>query len=44
MATLGLTKYRFSDQEMILKPGKTHVKVKTVKVEGVEGNGEGAFD
>jgi hypothetical protein len=36
MAELGITRYRFSDQEMILTPGKTHVKIKTVKSEGVE--------
>jgi hypothetical protein len=36
MGELGITRYRFSDQEMILKSGKTHVKVKTVKVEGSE--------
>lgn len=29
----GLTRYRFSDQEIIIKPGKNHVKVKTVKVD-----------
>ncbi len=34
MEDQGLTKYQFSDQEMILKRGKVHVKVKTVKVEG----------
>jgi hypothetical protein len=36
----GLARYQFSDQEMILKRGKVHVKIKTVKVEGVEGNGD----
>jgi hypothetical protein len=39
MGELGITRYRFSDQEMFLKPGKTHIKVKTVKNEGAE-NGE----
>ena len=28
----GLTRYTFSDQEMLIKPGATHVKIKTVKV------------
>ena len=32
----GITKYTFSDQEVILKTGKTHVKIKTVKAEGVD--------
>lgn len=36
MVEHGISKYTFSDQEVILKPGKTHVKVKTVKAEGVE--------
>jgi len=36
MAELGITRYRFSDQEMVLTPGKSHVKIKTVKAEGVE--------
>lgn len=36
MAVLGLTEYRFGDQIMYQKQGKTHVKVKTVKVEGAE--------
>lgn len=34
-----LQKYRYRDQEVILKPGKTHVKVKAVKAEGAEANG-----
>lgn len=34
MAENNITRYRFSDQEMFLKPGKTHVKIKTVKSEG----------
>jgi hypothetical protein len=37
MADKGISKYRFADQEVILKPGKTHVKIKTVKAEGVDG-------
>lgn len=37
----GITKYTFSDQEVILKTGKTHVKIKTVKAEGVESNPTG---
>lgn len=36
MTENGLSKYQFSDQEMILKQGKVHVKIKTVKAEGVE--------
>lgn len=36
MAENNITRYRFSDQEMFLKPGKTHVKIKTVKSEGAE--------
>lgn len=39
MAENQISKYHFSDQEVILKPGKTHVKIKTVKVEGSE-NGD----
>lgn len=35
METHGITKYRYRDQEVILKTGKTHVKIKTVKSEGV---------
>jgi len=40
MVEKGITTYRWSDQEMIVKPGKTHIKVKTVKSEGVETNSE----
>ena len=36
MAEHGITRYRFGDQELILQPGKNHVKAKTVKVEGEE--------
>lgn len=36
METHGITKYRYRDQEVILKTGKTHVKIKTVKSEGVD--------
>lgn len=32
----GLTTYKFSDQVMLINPGKTHVKIKTVKVRGEE--------
>lgn len=32
----GITKYRYRDQEVILKTGKTHIKVRTIKSEGVE--------
>lgn len=34
MAELGISTYRFADQIMTLKPGATHIKVKTVKVDG----------
>ena len=40
MSEKGLTRYVYSDQEMILKPGKTHIRIKTIKAEGVEANGE----
>lgn len=30
----GIKRYQFSDQEIVIKEGKVHVKVKTVKVEG----------
>lgn len=33
MVEHGLNKYKFSDQEIILKPGKTHIKIKTVKAD-----------
>ena len=36
MVEHGIEKYQFSDQEVILKKGKTHVKVKTVKMDGAE--------
>lgn len=36
MVENGISKYQWSDQEIIVKPGKTHVVVKTVKAEGVE--------
>lgn len=36
MAEKGLKHYRFGDQEMDVVETKLHVKVKTVKVEGVE--------
>lgn len=29
----GLTRYKFADQEAILKPGKQHIKIKTIKAE-----------
>ncbi len=37
MADHGIAKYKFSDQEVILKTGKTHIKVRTIKVEGNDG-------
>ena len=36
MVEHGLSRYKFSDQEVILKPGKQHIKIKTVKVESGE--------
>lgn len=30
----GLKKYKYRDREVIYKPGKIHVKLKTVKAEG----------
>ena len=39
MAEKGLARYRFGDQEMLIKIGATHIKIKTVKVDGAE-NGE----
>jgi hypothetical protein len=36
MVEHGIERYQFSDQEVILKKGKTHIKVKTVKADGVE--------
>jgi len=36
MTEHGISKYMFGDQEMVLEQGKTHVKIKTVKTEGVE--------
>jgi hypothetical protein len=38
MKDKGITTYRFGDQEMSIKPGNDHVKVKTIKV-GSNGNG-----
>ena len=36
MAEVGIEVYRFGDQEMRIKLGKAHVKVKTVKNEGAD--------
>lgn len=33
MNELNITRYRFSDQEAVVKTGKNHVKIKTVKAE-----------
>lgn len=33
MAEKGIERYRFGDQELNLKPGKNHVKIRTVKTE-----------
>lgn len=35
----GLKKYRYRDREVIYKPGKIHVKLKTVKNEGKDSEG-----
>lgn len=40
MIEKGIAKYRFGDQEITVKPGKEHVKVKTVKVDGEASEGE----
>ncbi len=39
MSEKGITRYRFGDQEMLIKIGPTHIKIKTVKVEDID-NGE----
>lgn len=39
MVEKGLTKYTFGDQEVIVKPGKNHIRIRTIKVEGAEANG-----
>lgn len=36
MVEHGISRYQFSDQEVVLKVGKTHIKVKSVKVDGFE--------
>jgi hypothetical protein len=36
-----LTKYQFSDQEIAIKKGKVHIKIKSVKAEGVEVDPDG---
>lgn len=40
MQEYNLTKYRYRDQEVIYKPGKIHIKIKTVKAEGATANGD----
>lgn len=40
MVEHGMGRYKFSDQEIILKPGKTHIKIKTVKAVADDGPGE----
>lgn len=39
MADKGITRYRFGDQEIVIKIGATHIKIKTIKVDGAA-NGE----
>ena len=42
MIEKGIRTYRFSDQEVTIKPGTTHIKIKTVKVDTASnGAGEG---
>lgn len=36
----GLRNYRFGDQSMEIKESRLHVKVKSVKVDGVDGEPE----
>lgn len=38
MQERGIAKYHWSDKVMEIKQGKVHVKVKTVRAEGVESN------
>ena len=40
MIEKGIRTYRFSDQEVTIKPGTTHIKIKTVKVDTAS-NGAG---
>lgn len=42
----GLTKYRFSDQEVVVKAGSVHIKIKTVKAKAADAgdNGDGIAD
>ena len=40
MAEKGIERYRFGDQELLLKKGKNHAKVRTVKVEPGEEDNE----
>jgi hypothetical protein len=40
MTEMGITRYRFGDQEMIVKPGATHIKVRSVQVGNENGEGE----
>ena len=40
MTVLGMDEFRFGDQIMVQKKGKTHVKIKTVKVDADAEGGE----
>jgi len=40
MAEKEIERYRFGDQELLLKKGKNHAKVRTIKVEPGEENNE----
>lgn len=41
MAEHSLLKYQFSDQEIVLKPGKNHIKIKTVKATAADSEPSG---
>lgn len=40
MKEKGLSRYRYGDREMILKPGSDHIKCKEVKGDGAETAGD----
>ncbi len=40
LAELGWQRYRFRDQEMFVKQGDPHIKIRTVEVGGANGEGE----
>src|ERR1700690_3227631 len=42
MTVLGIQQFRFGDQLAVLSTGKQHIKIKTIKVEGVVAPGNPA--